>query len=251
MNIIRTLSACLVLAFCAGVHAQQEMAAKPEAVPNAPKPAYYFDATVLNMAELLPEPPAVDSAANKAELAELHRTELTRTPEQVAEAKADEDEESMFAFKTVFGAGFTAEALPVTAELGAHVKNEQGVVGGQLKLHYQRPRPYQTDATLHPVCKLKEVHDSYPSGHGLTGYLEAFTLAEMVPEKRAEILARADDYAHNRLVCGVHYASDVEASRRAAYAVFGYMLATPRFQRDLAAAREEMRAKLGFPGNKN
>jgi hypothetical protein len=31
-----------------------------------------------------------------------------------------------------------------------------------------------------------------------------------------------------------------------AYAVFGYMMATPRFQRDLAAAKAEARAKLGL-----
>ena len=72
------------------------------------------------------------------------------------------------------------------------------------------------------------------------------TLAEIVPEKRDAILARADEYAHNRLVCGVHHASDVEASRRVAYVVFGYMMATPKFQSDLAAARAETRAKLGL-----
>ena len=114
-----------------------------------------------------------------------------------------------------------------------------------MKQYFQRPRPYQTDSTLHPVCELKQTHDSYPSGHGLTGYLEAFTLAELVPEKRPEILARADDYAHSRLACGVHYPSDIEASRRVAYVVFGYMLATPRFQRDLAQARGEMQTKTG------
>jgi acid phosphatase (class A) len=58
------------------------------------------------------------------------------------------------------------------------------------------------------------------------------------------ILSRADEYARNREVCGVHYPSDVEASRQAAYLVFGYMLSTPKFQHDLAAAREEMRTKL-------
>jgi acid phosphatase (class A) len=72
------------------------------------------------------------------------------------------------------------------------------------------------------------------------------TLAEMVPEKRTEILARADDYAHNRLVCGVHYPSDIEAGRRVAYVVFGYMMATPQFEHDLAAAKAEMRGKLGL-----
>jgi acid phosphatase (class A) len=246
MNIVRALSIWLMLSFCVCMHAQPE---KPATVtPKPAKTAYYVDSAVLDVGLLLPEPPEVGSAANHAELTELHRIEQARTPEQVTKAKADDAEEDMFVFKTVFGPGFTAEALPMTAALGAHVQNEQSVVGNQLKHSYQRPRPYQTDTTLHPVCGLKTEHDSYPSGHGLTGYLEAFTLANIVPERRAEILARADDYAHNRLVCGVHYPSDIEASRRVAFAVFGYMLATPRFQRDLAAAREEMRAKLSLAG---
>jgi acid phosphatase (class A) len=240
MKIIRAISIWLMLSFCAGIRAQSVKPAT--ATPKPAKTAYYVDSTVLDVEVFLP---------NKSELAELHRIEQARTSEQIAKAKADEDEENMFAFKAVFGANFTADVLPMTAALGAHVKNEQSVVGGQLKRYYQRPRPYQTDITLHPVCELKTEHDSYPSGHGLTGYLEAFTLAEIAPEKRTEILARADDYAYNRLVCGVHYPSDVEASRKAAYAVFGYMLATPKFQRDLAAAREEMRAKLGLAGNKD
>lgn len=244
MKIIRTVSVGLALSFCVGMRAQPQT--PPTASQKPVKIAYYIDATVLDMTVLLPGPPTLGSSVNLAELAELHHIEQSRTSEQVAKAKADESEEDMFAFKTVFGSGFTAEALPVTAALGAHVKNEQSVVGGQLKRFYQRPRPYQTDATLHPVCTLKKEHDSYPSGHGLTGYLEAFTLAEIIPEKRAEILARADDYAHNRLVCGVHYSSDVEASRKVAYSIFGYMLAMPKFQRDLAASRDEMRGRLGL-----
>lgn len=223
--------------------AQTMKPAKPAGA--APKTAYYIDPMVLDLASLVPPPAAVGSAANTAELAELHRIEQARTPEQLAAAKVDEADEDMFLYKTVLGAGFNAEALPVTAELGVHVKNEQSVAGGALKAVFQRPRPYQTDKTLHPACELTEAANSYPSGHALTGYMEGLTLAELVPEKRTEILARADEYAHNRLVCGVHYPSDVEASRRVAYLVFGYMMATPRFQHDLAAARVEMRTKLG------
>jgi hypothetical protein len=65
----------------------------------------------------------------------------------------------------------------------------------------------------------------------------------MVPEKSAEILARADDPAHNRLVCGVHTASDLEASRRVAYAMFGSMLEEPRFQQDLAERKRSNQRK--------
>jgi acid phosphatase (class A) len=240
-----------VLLFCITLHAQQAPTTAPAAAKPA-KTAYYIDTMMLDTALLLPAPPADDSPETRAELAELHRIEQARTSAQVAQANADAAEENIFAFETVFGPHFNAKELPITAALGEHIKNEQSVVGGQLKRAFQRPRPYQTDPTLHPVCPAKAAHDSYPSGHGLTGYLEAFTLAEIVPEKRAEILARADDYAHNRLVCGVHYPSDVEASRSVAYAVFGYMLATPRFERDLAAARQEMSEKLELAsGNHN
>jgi acid phosphatase (class A) len=238
----------LVAAFLGGVAqtgaAQTMKPAKPAGTPA--KSAYYIDPTMLDLAVLVPDPPAVGSPAQKAELDQLHEIERTRTAAQVAAAKTDEDEEDLFAYKMVLGAGFNPEALPLTAELGVHVKNEQSVAGSALKAVFQRQRPYQTDKTLHPVCALTEAANSYPSGHALTGYLEGLTLAEIVPEKRTELLARADDYAHNRLVCGVHYPSDLEASRRVAYVVFGYMMATPRFQHDLAAAKAETRAKLGF-----
>ena len=250
MNIHRTLLTTILVSATAVTYAQQNNDQKTTTpAPRAPKIAYYIDASVLDVRTLLPEPPAQDSVVTKAELAELHRIEQTRTPEQIAKVKADEAEEDMFAFKDVLGPNFNPKALPITAALGSHVKNEQSVVGGQLKQYFQRPRPFQTDSTLHPVCELKQTHDSYPSGHGLTGYLEAFTLAELIPEKRVELLARADDYAHSRLVCGVHYPSDIEASRRVAYAVFGYMLATPRFQKDLAEARREIRTEMGLPAN--
>ena len=234
--------------FCLTLHAQQAPTPAPAAPPT--KTAYYVDPMVLDAALLLPAPPAADSSETKAELAILHRIEESRTPEQVARANADAAEENMFAFETVFGSHFNPQELPLTAALGEHVKNEQSVVGGELKRAFQRPRPYQTDPTLHPVCPVKAAHDSYPSGHALTGYLEAFTLIEIAPEERTKILQRADEFANNRLVCGVHYPSDIEASRRVAYAVFGYMLATPRFQRDLAAARQEFRRELGLASGK-
>lgn len=239
----RIAAAWVCVSVMVGAAAAQTMkAAKPAGA--TPKLAYYIDPAVLNLTALIPNPPAVGSEGNKAELGVLHQIEKTRTAAQVAAAKADEAEEDMFAYKTVLGAGFTAEALPLTADLGLHVRNEQSVAGGALKAVFARPRPYQTDKTLHPVCELTDAPNSYPSGHALVGYLEGLTLAEMVPEKRVEILARADDFAHNRLVCGVHYPSDLEASRRVAYVVFGYMMATPKFQRDLAAAKAEYGAKM-------
>jgi len=216
--------------------------------PAAPaKTAYYVDPAALNLPALILDPPSQVSADARAELATLHQIESTRTPGSAATAKADESQQSIFLYKSVMGNHFSAPELPRTAALSLHVENDVTVVGTILKQSFHRVRPYNADKSLHPVCGLTEAANSYPSGSALTGYIEGLILAEIAPEKRLEILARADDFAHNRLVCGVHYPSDLEAGRRIAYVVFGYMLATPQFQRDLAAARAETRAALGLP----
>jgi acid phosphatase (class A) len=206
---------------------------------------HYIDPLPLHLDLILAPPPARDSATAAAELTELHRIEAARTPLQITQA--DDQEEDIFVFKTVLGPGFTAEALPITASLSAHVRKDESAASSPLKTIYRRPRPYQVDSTLHPVCPLNPQPTSYPSGHSLSGYLLAFTLVQLVPEKRQAIFDRADEYVHNRLICGVHYASDTEASRRVAYAIFGSLVASPNFQRDLVAAREETRRKLGLP----
>jgi acid phosphatase (class A) len=208
--------------------------------------ATYFDPVVIDLLPILPPPPAQDSDITKAELAQLHRIEKSRTPQQVAAAQADDKEQDIFVFKNVLGPNFTAENLPLTVALSAHIHSDEGVASKPLKTSFARPRPFQFDASLHPVCELSKEPNSYPSGHTLAGYLLAFALVQIVPEKQQQIMQRADDYAHNRLVCGVHYPSDLDTSRKMAYVIFGYMMANPRFQKELAAAREETRLHLGL-----
>lgn len=217
---------------------------KPVKVPN------YLDPTLLDLALILPPPPSQDSPTTQAELAEIHRIEKTRTPEQVAAAQFDDHSEDIFLFAKVMGEAFQPATFPATAVLSARLRNDVGVVDPPLKELFGRPRPYNFDQTLHPVCDTNK-SGSYPSGHAFNGYLYAFTLIQLIPERRAEVLARADEYAHNRVVCGAHYPSDLEASRRMAYVTIGAMLINPRFQHDLAAARHELRQKLGFASLNN
>jgi len=233
-----------VCLLCAAGHGQETGPANAKA-PKV-RVATYIHADQLPLAVIIPAPPAEGSGAVTAEFRELHMIQDARTPGQVKAAQADEAEEDIFIYRTVLGADFIAQSLPLTAALSAHVHGDEPIASDELKKMYARPRPYQVDTTLNPVCKTTTQHNAYPSGHALSGYLLALTLAEMVPEKSTEILARADDYAHNRLVCGVHVASDLEASRRIAYAMFGSMLEEPRFQQDLAAARAETRHVLGL-----
>ena len=208
--------------------------------------ASFVPAEQIHASQILPQPPAANSETTQAELLELHRIESVRTPEQVQSARADDKNESIFIFQAQMGPVFNAAALSLTTAFSARVKNDEGINSTPAKEVFERVRPYNLDKTLHPVCTTKTKNDSYPSGHTTTGYLMALTLIDMVPEKRDVILARADDYARNRLVCGVHYPSDLQASKLLAYSIHAVMANHPQYRQELAAARVELRQALGL-----
>ena len=191
---------------------------------------------------VLHAPAAPDSEQTRGELAELHRLEARRTPAQAAQALADDQEESLFIYREQIGQGFTAQALPLTAALSDRVRNDVGIATAAAKSGFARVRPYNLDHSLHPVCPTKTKDDSYPSGHATNGYTMALTLIDLLPEQRDAILARADAYAANRQMCGVHYRSDTEASRLVAYSLHAVMAGKPQYQQELAAARAELQA---------
>jgi acid phosphatase (class A) len=202
----------------------------------------------LDVKSILPTPPANDSWQTRMDLAELHRLEETRTEADIAHAQADDKEEDIFIFRNVVGDKFVRENLPQTALLGDHLHADEGIIVNPAKNGFHRPRPYHLDTTLKPVCKTSTsmTDYAYPGGHATTGYLEAFAVARMIPEKRDQILARADDYAHSRLVCGAHYPTDLPQAKSTAYTMFGIMLQNPQFQKEFAAAKEEVRKALGL-----
>lgn len=169
----------------------------------------------------------------------------SRTSAQIKAAQRDDREESIFAIGSVLGPRFVASSLPLTATLSQHLREESAVVNPPLKLAFNRPRPFVADATVIPVCA-RAATNSYPSGHTMVGYLEAFALTQMLPEKTDLILQRAHEYAHNRVICGVHYPSDLEASRIIAAALFGALAVSPRFKEELAAAKAEVRKQLAL-----
>lgn len=217
----------------------QDMAAPPAGGPK------YAKIDVPAMIALLPPPPAQTSDTVKEEIKLLKKLEKSPAPDKAA-ALADAKELDIFVYRNVMGAEFTASALPKTASLSTQIRIDSDYWNGILKTVYQRPRPYRYDSTLHASCGMDNAF-SYPSGHSMIGYLEAMTLAEMVPEQREAIFKRADDYAHNRWVCGSHYPSDTKMAHEIAATLFGIMLANPGFQEALAGARAETREHLGLP----
>ena len=114
-----------------------------------------------------------------------------------------------------------------------------------VKDDFGRPRPFLTESRLSPVVP-KPGSASYPSGHSTWATACGIVLADMVPERRAQIFARADEYAHNREVGGVHYPSDVAGGHLAGTALATALFMSPHFLEDEAAATAELRQALGL-----
>jgi acid phosphatase (class A) len=110
---------------------------------------------------------------------------------------------------------------------------------------WKRPRPHLYSDLVKPVVPLSK-SGSYPSGHATVGTLMGIELANMLPEKRSEIMARAWEFGHNRVVGGIHYASDIEMGRISGTVIAQTISTHPDFQQEFEAAKAELRAALGM-----
>ena len=72
-------------------------------------------------------------------------------------------------------------------------------------------------------------------------------LAEMVPERRGELLTRAERAAWGRVMGGVHFPTDIVAGRRLAPVMRGECRKNADFRAAFTAARAEVRAVAGLP----
>jgi acid phosphatase (class A) len=204
----------------------------------------FITAKEINLSMLLPPPPANDSMQTRKELAEVLSLQVTRTPEMVARAQADE-KENVWRFSDVMGANFKTEQLPLVTAFFSRVVDTEGAVVDPYKDVWKRPRPHLYSDLVKPAVKLSR-SGSYPSGHATDATLMAIVLSNMVPEKRAEIMARAADYANNRVVGGIHFRSDVDAGRVVGTVIAARLQTQNDFNEQFNAAKVELRAVLGL-----
>jgi acid phosphatase (class A) len=215
---------------------------------RAPRTPIFIAPNLADAVVLITPPPALDSKKMSKDIAEIYAIHRVITQQEIEKANWDEKHEDIYAIGMVLGDRFTKESLPAMAVLWEDMNNDQSIVVSGAKKYFQHPRPYDLDPNLKSVCGGKPggAKNSYPSGHGTVGYLSALVLSMMVPEKQESIRARADEYAHSRIVCGDHYAADLPASKEAAELIMGNMIGNPRFQQEFAAAKAEVRKALGL-----
>lgn len=88
---------------------------------------------------------------------------------------------------------------------------------------------------------------SYPSGHSARGWMSAFVFATIAPELAEKLYARAREYAMNRVICGHHWKTDIDASLMLSAGLFATIVCTDEYQAQLVKARAEYRMLMEGP----
>ena len=167
--------------------------------------------------------------------------EQRSTPRGV-QAALDEVQWMSKAFSGSAGFVIGPEECPEIFKLVEGAKKDANEVNKTAKDYYHRERPFVHfgEPSLVPEYDAEYADSwSYPSGHTVRGWVYAFTLALVVPDSTEALISRAQEYAINRVICGRHYKSDIDAALVEATAVMCRLMSNEAFQAQLARAREE------------
>ena len=228
-------------------------AAPAPADPDKPKPAaapsgYLIPEQRPEVSAILGPPPAAGSGTKTGDVATYQATRALEGTPRWSLAQKDAvygPAPMMAAFSCALGVSLTPDTAPVLFHLLSRVVSDSDESERVAKKAYQRPRPFVENGgniCVAPEDWLKKSY-SYPSGHSTFGWTTALIMAEIAPDRGAAVLARGRAYGESRVVCGVHYESDVQSGRLAASAVFDVLQSSPEFRADLDLAKAEL-AKL-------
>jgi acid phosphatase (class A) len=239
--------AVATLAGCAGAGGTKIPADVPEVAPGF-LAGYLPKSALPNSLALLPPPPAPGAAAFAADEQAYRDTRSLRDTPRWALAIQDANlrfPDAARAFSCAVGVAISEEDTPHLYRLLRRSLMDGGMATYAAKNHYQRRRPFvefkETSCT--PQEEPKLVNDgSYPSGHSAVGWTWALILVELAPDRANGILERGYAFGQSRVICGVHWQSDVTEGRVVAGGVVARLHADPAFNADLQAARTEIAA---------
>jgi acid phosphatase (class A) len=243
------LACALVLsaAACAPVPQAQNSGTSMVA-PSGMAAGYLATEAIPDSLLLLPPPPEPSSAA-LAHDEEVHKNAavLRGTPRY---RLATMDAELNFpraadTFACTLGIPIVADHTPRLYRLLQRTETDAVTSTAGAKNRYKRTRPFVVHDE--PTCAPQDEarlrnNGSYPSGHATIGWAWALVLAEVDPAHADAILARGRSYGESRLVCNVHWQSDILEGRFMGSAVVSQLHGVAEFRHDIEAARKELTA---------
>ena len=214
---------------------------------TAPPKGYLGADTGLDGAAILGPPPAPDSPRGKADRQTFNDTRKFAGTPTWTKAIADADlsgKEGFRSFSCAAGVTISPEATPTLTRMLLRMTDDAATIYQPAKAVFQRARP--PVGNKKPICVPRETwiatDGSYPSGHGMIGWSWGLVISEVAPEKASAILARGRTFGDSRIICGVHFQSDIEAGRYLGAAMVSKLHQNAAFMSDLETARAEVAA---------
>jgi acid phosphatase (class A) len=222
--------------------------AQPKLPPGTPK-GYLPVENLPDSLALLPAPPPSGSAGFRRDEEARAGARAFKGTARWARAVSDADLHFPHAAQTFSCAAdleISKERTPHLYTLLGRSFIDVGLSTYRAKNHYNRVRPFvlHRQSSCTPAEeKMLRGDGSYPSGHSAAGWGWALLLTELVPERADAILLRGRDFGESRIVCNVHWRSDVDAGRVIAAATIARLHAEPAFKADFEAAKGEIAAE--------
>lgn len=196
--------------------------------------------------QVLPPPPLPGSAAQADDDRLFKITRDLKGSERWALAQHDAklDKSTLVEdYSCAVGYKLDLKQLPHLAAVLQKVSSAVSQRTSEAKHYWHRRRPFV--GTSLPTCTSVDdlgPYSSFPSGHTTAGYGVALILASLLPEKASSILERGRVFGESRIVCGVHWKSDVQAGYLNAASQMNAVLRAPSLQKDLKQAQKELHA---------
>ncbi len=195
---------------------------------------------------LSPAPPAPGSAWAQLDEAVARQAITMQGSARFQQAHTDADlsfPAGAQQLSCALGVPVSASQTPALYRLLERTRIDASAATKAAKNHYKRPRPFTVNNA--PTCtpddetKLRE-NGSYPSGHTAIGWAWALILSEIAPDHATALMERGRNYGHSRLVCNVHWYSDVKQGQFMGAAAVARLHDNPEFAADLLQARREL-----------
>ncbi|WP_433925400.1 acid phosphatase [Stenotrophomonas nematodicola] len=244
---LRPLLGTALLAALAGCATTAAPPATPVEASVTTKAVGYLpaDAVPASLA-LVPAPPAAGSAGFALDEQVSREAQVLRDSPRFAQAHRDAElgfPAGANQFSCAIDVEVDAVKTPALYRLLERSRIDASAATRTAKKHYQRPRPFMVNNE--PTCSPEDEQDlrgngSYPSGHTSIGWAWALILSEIAPDRADAILARGRNYGESRLVCNVHWQSDILEGRFMGAAAVARLHGNAAFNKDLMAARKEI-----------
>ena len=244
--ILIVILAALLNTGCAPANYSHIAKGLKEAYPGQPE-GYLTAFDIPNSKTLLPPPPDTGSAALNLdlEMSEMYLKSNDSIRWRQAQIDANLDfPVSVDSFTEVLYTEISLETAPYLFLLLNRVVADASASTAAAKIFYRRPRPFMVNKQ--PTCDPESeayliTSGSYPSGHAAIGWTWALILSELFPGQVNAILKRGRDYGDSRVVCNLHWYSDVTEGRFMGSAAVAALHGNKEFMHDLQKAKQEIK----------